>query len=127
MIVPKIKVSTPLIYKKWDALPASRKESSGLTTPSCDANIILSALRKNAFSLIPLALCNSLEEVTLREHPQVRRVKERLAGLGVKSVLMSGSGPAVFGIVSSRKEAERVSSEVKKQEKYWRVFVARTV
>ncbi|MEK6727972.1 MAG: 4-(cytidine 5'-diphospho)-2-C-methyl-D-erythritol kinase [Candidatus Omnitrophota bacterium] len=134
LVVPKIKASTPLIYKKWDALPAARlparqgrQEFSGLTTPAYDVNIIFSALRKKAFSLIPLLLYNSLEEVTASEYPQVRRIKEGLAGLGVKSILMSGSGPAVFGIVSSRKEAVRVSREIKKQEKSWRVFVARTV
>ena len=123
LVVPKIRVSTPLIYKKWD----DKKQDAGLTTSEYDVKIIISALRKKAFSLIPLALCNSLEEVTVGKYPQVRRIKERLAYLGVKSILMSGSGPAVFGIVSSRKEAERVSSEVKKQEKSWRVFVAKTV
>jgi len=120
LVVPKIKVSTPLIYKKWDGF-------SGLTTPDYDVKIITSALRKNALSLIPLALYNGLEEVTASEYPQVRRIKERLTGLGVKSILMSGSGSAVFGIVSSRKEAVRISSELKKQEKSWRVFVVRTV
>lgn len=131
LVVPKIKVFTPLIYKKWDArLDApglNKKQGAGLTTPEYDVKIISSALRKNAFSLIPLLLYNSLEEVTAAEYPQVRTIKERLAYLGVKSILMSGSGPAVMGIVSSRKEAVRVSREIKKQEKSWRVFVTRTV
>jgi 4-diphosphocytidyl-2C-methyl-D-erythritol kinase len=40
---------------------------------------------------------------------------------------MSGSGPAVFGIVASRKEAVGLAKRLKKSEKSWRIFVTRTV
>lgn len=119
LAVPNINVSTPLIYKKWDKI-------SGLTRPEYDVNIITSALRKTVFSVIPLLLFNGLEEATVRLYPQVRRIKEKLSRLGVKSILMSGSGPAVFGIVASRKEAVRVSSKLKKTCNSCKVFVART-
>jgi 4-diphosphocytidyl-2C-methyl-D-erythritol kinase len=46
--------------------------------------------------------------------------------LGVKSILMSGSGPAVFGIVSSRKEAVSLAKVLKKSNRLWRVFVTQT-
>lgn len=120
LAVPDINVSTPLIYKEWDKI-------SGLTRPEYDVNIITSALRKKAFSLIPLLLYNGLEEATIRLYPQVRQIKKALSRLGVKSILMSGSGPAVFGIVASRKEAVRVSNKLKKTGNFWRVFVVKTV
>ncbi len=54
-------------------------------------------------------LHNKLEEVTEKEYPQVRRVKEKLRALG-GAVLMSGSGPAVFGIFPERQQAERAGA-----------------
>jgi 4-diphosphocytidyl-2C-methyl-D-erythritol kinase len=40
---------------------------------------------------------------------------------------MSGSGPAVFGLVSSRKEAYAVAGQLKARKRNWDVFVAKTV
>jgi len=80
--------------------------------------------------LIGEALFNSLEAVTLAMYPQVKRIKEKLKELGLKSILMSGSGPAVFGIVPSRKEAVRLYRQLKgvlrEKENFWRVFATRT-
>jgi 4-diphosphocytidyl-2C-methyl-D-erythritol kinase len=45
----------------------------------------------------------------------------------VKTILMSGSGPAVYGIVSSRKEALSVRRRLGARNKAWQVFVAQTV
>lgn len=157
LVVPKIGVSTPLIYKEWDKCfknfkltPLDRrgivnansyltgltslnkrgilgKSSflSGLTMPKDDVNILILALRKNNCSLIKDFLFNSLEPVTAKLYPQIKAVKERLAELGVKSILMSGSGPAVFGIVSSRKEALSLCRQLKADSR-WRVFVTQT-
>lgn len=119
LVVPKITVSTPLVYKKWDAF-------SGLTTTPYNVKMITSALRIKAVSLLPAFLYNGLEDVTLRLYPQVMRVKKELIHLGLKSILMSGSGPAVFGVVSSRKEAVRVCNEARKPDRSWRIFVVST-
>jgi 4-diphosphocytidyl-2-C-methyl-D-erythritol kinase len=119
LVVPKIKVSTPLIYAKWD-------EYSGLTRKNCNDKMINLALRKNRLFREGGLLYNSLEEVTTRLYPEVKRVKTELARLGLKSILMSGSGPAVFGIASSRKEAATIERQLKKKSRSWRVFVART-
>jgi len=138
LVVPKIKVSTPLIYKKWDTCsgltrpfftPQSCKKNkkAGLTKQGYDVKILNSALRKNDLSLLGRVLFNSLERITTILYPEVRRIKEKLGYSGVKAILMSGSGPAVFGIVSSRKEAVSLSKQLKAEERSWRVFVTRTV
>ena len=139
LVVPQLRVSTPFIYGKWDKMAYSgltppflsikrseKKERAGLTRPKYDVKIIISELRRNALPLAGGLLFNSLEEITLRLYPAVQRVKERLEDLGLKSILMSGSGPAVFGIVSSRKEAVALSRKLKKQDRSLRVFVTRT-
>jgi len=124
LIVPKLVVRTALAYKKWDGL--NKKLMWGLTKPRYDVNILNLALKKRDASLIAETLFNSLEQVSVKLYPEIKRIKERLAELGLKSILMSGSGPAVMAIVSSRKEALSLSRQLKKQEKSWRTFVTRT-
>ncbi len=120
--VPKTEVSTPLIYKKWDKYFKTFK----LTMPRYSANILILALRKRALLSIGDALFNSLEQVTMKLYPQISAIKEKLIRLGAKSILMSGSGPAVFGIVSSRKEALSLYRRLKTNSSSFEVFVSRT-
>jgi 4-diphosphocytidyl-2-C-methyl-D-erythritol kinase len=123
LVVPRFAVSTPLIYRKWDELCGRRAR---LTKPAPDVKILSLALRKRGFSLISGGLFNSLQEVTVKLYPQVPRIVHTLKSLGVKSILMSGSGPAVFGVVTSRKEAVTLKKLLKKKIGSWRVFVTRT-
>ncbi len=120
VVVPRIKVSTPVIYKRWDT-------HSGLTRPEYDVNILILDLKRNDLSLGSRLLFNSLEKLTIKLCPEVERIKDKLAKSGLKLILMSGSGPAVFGIVSSRKEAVTLSRKLKKEEESWRIFVTRTI
>lgn len=123
LVVPKLNVSTARVYKAWDRLKNSRKAQ--LTRPKYDVKILASALRKNALSIIGRSLFNSLEPVTAKLYPEAATLKESLRILGLKSILMSGSGPAIFGIVSSRKEALRLCKGLRKN-RFWQVFVTRT-
>ena len=41
---------------------------------------------------------NDLEQVTCAKHPEIERIKNSLLAAGASRVLMSGSGPTVFGI-----------------------------
>lgn len=125
LVVPRIRVSTPVIYKRWDTHSGAGR--AGLTRPKYDVKIFISALRKNGLSLGSAFLFNSLEKITIGLCPQVSSIKEKLANLGLRAVLMSGSGPAVFAIVSSRKEAVLLSRKLKKKERSWRIFVTRTI
>lgn len=120
LVVPKIHVSTPLIYKEWDS-------HEKLTKPKLNAKILYSAVRKKSLPLLGKTLYNSLEPVTTKLYPEVSRIKEKLLQLGLKAILMSGSGPAVFAIVSSRKEARAIAGQMRKEKKTWQVFVARTI
>lgn len=124
LVVPKKKVSTARIYKKWDSSRLT------LTKPKYDVKITNLALRKKDLSLMSQVLFNSLEQVTTKLYPEVSRVKEELIQMGVKSILMSGSGPAVFGIVSSRKEAvslcRQLKEKLEREHKSWQIFMTRT-
>ena len=128
LVVPPVKVLTPYIYQQWDAREGlcKKKKARRLTKRGFDVKILSLELKKRDFAGISENLHNSLEPVTSELYPVVRLVKKRLFELGIKPVLMSGSGPAVFGIVSSRKEAVSVFRQLKKVNRFWEVFVART-
>ncbi len=124
LVVPKLHVSTPLIYREWDRMAA---EKPGLTAPKYDVKILTLALEKKDSKGVSAALFNSLEPVTFSLYPQVKRIKQGLSQFGLSSVLMSGSGPAVVGIVSSRKEAQLLARKLRRENASWRVFVAKAV
>lgn len=69
---------------------------------------MVKALEAGNFRGVCHHLSNVLEQVTLPAYPQVARLKERMAAFGAEGVLMSGSGPTVFGLVSRETLARRV-------------------
>lgn len=152
LVVPKIMISTPLIYSKWDEYsrkpldfkkPASKKikeiftalegknsgcsqkSKRGLTRPKYNANMFVSALIKKDITLINAGLFNGLEQITFRLYPELENIKAKLKSLGLQSVLMSGSGSAIFGISPSKKEVMSVYRRLKPK-KSWHVYVAKT-
>jgi len=60
------------------------------------------------------ALSNDLESVSLKIYPVLSRIKELLIAHGALGSLMSGSGPTVFGIFNSEKDAEEAAREIRK-------------
>ncbi|MFA5096261.1 MAG: 4-(cytidine 5'-diphospho)-2-C-methyl-D-erythritol kinase [Candidatus Omnitrophota bacterium] len=126
LVVPKIAVSTPQIYRKFDELCGLYNCATGLTKPPSNVKILTSVLAKKNPIFKSGLLFNSLEQVTLKLYPEVRRVKERLAALGLKDVLMSGSGPSVFALVPSRQKAAALARNLKREPCPWSVFAVST-
>ncbi|WP_281883868.1 4-(cytidine 5'-diphospho)-2-C-methyl-D-erythritol kinase [Paenibacillus sp. YYML68] len=96
---PPINVSTSEIYGKLKASEIQRHPST--------ANVI-QAIQEKRFDLLCQELGNVLEEVTLRLYPEVRQLKDIMTRLGADGVLMSGSGPTVFGLVSKEAKIPRI-------------------
>lgn len=120
LIYPNIKVSTPLIYNKFDAF-------SGLTRPQSSVKILTSKLLENGYKIEPKYFFNSLEIVTTSIYPVVNQVKKALVGMGLEKIMMSGSGPAVFAVCNSRIQAKDLSNKLRKKYKSWQVFVTSTI
>lgn len=120
LVVPKVIVPTAVVYRNWDKLKGI------LTIPEYDVKILSLALKRKDFSLVERAIFNGLEQVTIKLYPEVGRIKECLIRAGAKKILMSGSGSALFGIFSSRKEALSLCKQLKKI-KSLRVFICRTI
>ncbi|MDR6555156.1 4-(cytidine 5'-diphospho)-2-C-methyl-D-erythritol kinase [Paenibacillus qinlingensis] len=96
---PPINVSTSEIYGKLNAREIKQHPSTAG---------VLSAIRDKQFDRLCDNLGNVLEEVTLDLYPEVRHLKECMQRLGADGVLMSGSGPTVFGLVSKEAKVPRI-------------------
>jgi 4-diphosphocytidyl-2-C-methyl-D-erythritol kinase len=124
LVVPYKKIITAKVYNKWDSLRIK------LTRPQYDAKILTLALKKKDFPLLTKALFNSLEVSTGKLYPEIRLIKKMLFSLDLKAICMSGSGPAVFGIVSSKKEGlslcRQLNVRMRRKRKSWQVFVIKT-
>lgn len=96
---PPINVSTAGIYGR---LQADRIQHH----PSASA--MRTAIEEKSFETICSELGNVLEDVTLSHHPEVQQLKQAMMQLGADGVLMSGSGPTVFGLVSKESKVARI-------------------
>jgi 4-diphosphocytidyl-2-C-methyl-D-erythritol kinase len=56
---------------------------------------------------------NVLEDVTFAMHPEVARIKSQMKRFGADAVLMSGSGPTVFGLVHHDSRMHRIYNGLK--------------
>ena len=127
LVYPKLKVSTPLIYQKFDShLPVGRVFSR-LTRQKHNVKLLVSQLLKRGQRVAPELLFNSLEAITSNLYPVVNQVKNALSNMGLDKVMMSGSGPAVFAICDSCRQAQSLRNKLYKQYKSWQVFVVSTV
>jgi len=98
-----------------------------LTNGKSMISLMLCALRQRDMVQLVSCMENDLEKSVLETFPIVNRVKQVLDGCGASGVLMSGSGPTVFGIVPDRKVGEQVAACVRQVAMDWRVFVTSPV
>jgi 4-diphosphocytidyl-2-C-methyl-D-erythritol kinase len=140
LVVPKIHVSTPNIYKNWDKRQGLARKKvfqtgsalknnylSRLTRQKSDVKIIISGIKKKDLLSLSKAALNSLEPVTEKLYPRLKSIKNRFLDHGAQFILMSGSGPAVFGVVSSRKEAVVLFKHLRRENRLCQTFLARTI
>lgn len=67
--------------------------------------------------------CNDLESVAIPRYPEIGAAKRALAAHGARGVLMSGSGPTVFGIFACLRQARNAFDQLSR-EKRWETFLA---
>ncbi len=116
VVVPKIKMYAKKVYQDYKL---------ELTKQNDDVNILLRALRNNNILEAGKCFLNDLETRILEISPQLKRLKNRLAQCDVKGVGFSGSGPSIFALVGSKKEAEDLKVIIKKR--YHQVFIVKTL
>jgi 4-diphosphocytidyl-2-C-methyl-D-erythritol kinase len=95
---PSIGVSTAEVYRNLKV--------EEVTHPDVDA--MVEAIERQDYFAICQLVGNVLEEVTLKKHPEVAHIKEQMRRFGADAVLMSGSGPTVFGLVQHDSRMQRI-------------------
>ncbi len=68
---------------------------------------------------------NDFEIWTLKQYPEIKKIKEIMLKNGATHSLMSGKGSAVFGVFNDRKAAKICQSQLKRQ--YKKVFLTKTL
>ncbi|MER2261675.1 MAG: 4-(cytidine 5'-diphospho)-2-C-methyl-D-erythritol kinase [Psychrobacillus sp.] len=69
---------------------------------------MVKAIKNKDYDLMCNSLGNVLEDVTLKLYPEVANLKEQMQRFGADAVLMSGSGPTVFGLVNQESRVQRI-------------------
>jgi 4-diphosphocytidyl-2-C-methyl-D-erythritol kinase len=93
IVAPPIEVSTAWVYGNLK-----------LKLTSGEHNYIVNAL-KDAHFAVSHILENDLEEVTSACFPIIKTIKKLLIDAGAEGAMMTGSGPSVFGVFTSRDQA----------------------
>lgn len=116
LVKPPFSVSTPSVY-------GSLVLDENTTHPDIDR--IKNALEDGNVSEIYGILKNTLEDVTLKMHAEIGKIKENLKNLGARAVLMSGSGPSVFAIFDDRQKLAGAYKIMK--QKYKQTYLTSTI
>ncbi|CEG21139.1 4-diphosphocytidyl-2-C-methyl-D-erythritol kinase [Planococcus massiliensis] len=95
---PTIGVSTADVYGAFDFAKAEHPNTQEM----------IRALETGDYQAMCDNLGNALESVTLNLYPEVAQIKEQMKKFGADAVLMSGSGPTVFGLVHQEARIPRI-------------------
>jgi 4-diphosphocytidyl-2-C-methyl-D-erythritol kinase len=104
IVYPGFPVSTAWVYRNLD---------QKLTKPIVNTSIASSI---KDFDELVRRLENDLEGVTLKRHPKLGVLKQKLLHEGALGGLMSGSGSSVFGVFASKRAAARAFRRLRKEE-----------
>jgi 4-diphosphocytidyl-2-C-methyl-D-erythritol kinase len=115
LVKPEFSVSTSWAYQNINF-------NKKLKHPN--TNKVLKAIDKRDIEGAIPYLQNILEDVTSIAYPEIKSIKNRMLNLGSRGVLMSGSGPTIFGICKCKQDAQYIYDQLKKE--YKDVFITKT-
>jgi 4-diphosphocytidyl-2-C-methyl-D-erythritol kinase len=122
VVKPKIGCPTKDVYRWFDERfgkgpNIARREmitQSGLTCQPKLHRIYDLVSKKRSVKAWVSCLYNGFEEVVFGKIPELARIKNSMIDLGAENALLSGSGSALYGIVSSREKGERMLPRLQK-------------
>jgi len=116
VVKPDFSVSTPELYKKIDEVAIATRPNNQLME---------SALLSGDLEKIAHNLCNVFDPVVTQEHLELNYIKSLFHQYGAIGYQMTGSGSAVFAIVSEFEIAAVICNMLK--ENYPQVYIAKPV
>lgn len=116
LVKPSFGVSTKEVYKAFnlDRVRVHPKTES-----------LIEAMGNDDLYYVANNMKNLLENVTLRKHNILIKIKEDMYRYGSVGAMMSGSGPSVFAFFDDMLKAQRCYEKMK--ENYKEVFLTRTI
>ncbi len=117
LVAPSFAVSTKWAYESLHL---------ELTESKKDSKMVVDALKSGDLSLLSRSLFNRFEEVIMAKHPVIGGIKSELLREGAVGALMSGSGPAIFGLFHDGEKAKEIAKTISTMRKEERVYVTRT-
>ena len=116
LVKPSFGVSTKEVYKSFnlDRVKVHPKTES-----------LIEAMEQDNLYYVANNMKNLLENVTLRKHNILIKIKEDMNRYGAVGSMMSGSGPSVFAFFDDMLKAQRCYEKMK--EDYREVFLTRTI
>ena len=103
VVKPRMSVSTRTIFAKI--------VMEDLYHP--DIQALVSAIEENDYQKMNQNLGNSMEVVTIKKHPIIQQLKDRMLKYGADAAMMSGSGPTVYALCDKYSRAKHVFNALK--------------
>ncbi|MBT8364642.1 MAG: 4-(cytidine 5'-diphospho)-2-C-methyl-D-erythritol kinase [Deltaproteobacteria bacterium] len=100
-----------LVYPGFRVSTAEVFQNLNLRLTKCKKKFTRASLKKTGYN-ISLHACNDLEAVTAARYPVIKSVKQQLLKQGASGVLMSGSGPTIFGLFTDQNKADKAMQAI---------------
>jgi len=113
LVKPSFPVSTAWVYKEFRRQKAEFLELTKSRGKVDNIEFLISSIENAKFGEAAETVSNDLESVTVKSFPVIAEIKKKMTDGGALFSLMSGSGPAVFGVFSSLEEAAVASGAFK--------------
>ena len=101
LVKPREGCSTKDVFNKRDELEVK----------TYDIDAVIDALATGDDEKLAKNIGNSLEEAAFELVPNTKKIKDKLLSLGLKIVLMSGSGSCVFAMSTNLKELKAAAAQ----------------
>lgn len=113
---PPVACSTPEIYRLFDEETVEERPNT---------LEMIEGLEKNNWSKISKNMVNVLENTTFKRYPITMNAKDRIKSIsGSQGVLMSGSGPTIYGLYLEEEAALQCYEKIKNE--FRETFLTRT-
>ncbi len=106
LVHPEVAISTPRVYNSPRLV---RNEGARFAGRTAGFRRAIHALYHGRFQE---AVFNRMEEAVFADLPSLAEVKEALLSTGCIAAAMSGSGPTLFGVCKTRRDAQRVADSI---------------
>lgn len=103
LVKPEFGISTRTVFPEVDVDKISR----------VDISEIIKAIEKDDYQHLIKTMGNSLEDVSIARKPFIQKIKDKMLSAGADVALMTGSGPTVFALCKTEKQANRVVNSLK--------------